>query len=113
MKSIVNLFVPKPSIVEIAAYQHKLPHTIEVEANYDELTKFWTAKVIKLEGKKPKGLIITEAKTVDRLVEMVNDAVLTYLDFPEYMKSSMPALLPEDIGFAKKTAHKNKFVFAK
>lgn len=103
----------KPSIDEIAAYQHKMPRDIRVDILYDEKTKYWTAKVIKIDNQKIKDLIITESKSEHGLVKMVNDALLTYLDFPEYMKSSMPSLLPEDISFDKKVSKNHNLVFAK
>ncbi len=111
MRSIFSKLT-RPSTVEIAAYQHKMPRDINVEVSYDRRTSYWTAKVVRLDDKVPQGLIITESKTENGLVKMINDAVLTYLDFPEYMKSSMPSLLPEDVDFAKKTV-KNNLVFAK
>lgn len=106
-------FISKPSIEEVAAYQHKMPRKISVEASFDKKTGFWTAKITEIDDAKSPGLIITESKTESGLVEMVNDAILTYLDFPERMKRSMPSLLPEDINFDKKVSKKNNLVFAK
>jgi hypothetical protein len=113
VRRIRSLF-EKPSIEELAAYQHKIPQNIKVIVSYDQKMGYWTAKVVEIEGKKVPGLIITESKTEKGIVGMVNDAVLTYLDFPEYMKSSMPPLLPEDINFDKKiTQRSTSLVFAK
>ena len=112
MKTILSK-LNKPSTVEIAAYQHKMPRSIDVVIRYDNKDRYWTAKVIKLDNEKLNNLIINESKTEEGIVKMVNDAVLTYLDFPEYMKTSMPSLLPEDIDFAKKNQKSKSLVFAK
>lgn len=112
LRKVQNIF-NKPSIEEQAAYQHKMPQTVRVDVSYDKKTKHWTAKVTAINGSKVPGSIITESKTEEGLVHMINDAVLTYLDFPEYMKPSMPSLLPEDINFARKTSRSTGLVFAK
>lgn len=116
MKSILNkikqLF-ERPSIEEIAAYQHKLPSSVQVSHSFDKTTGFYTAKITQINHKKVNGIIITESKSVSRLVDQVNDAVLTYLNFPEYMKPSMPKLLPEDINFSNKILKNGSLVFTK
>lgn len=81
-------------IETLAAYQHKQPDRISVSIVYDSDHRIYTARVIKLDGKIVKGAIVTEAKSVDDLVEMINDAVFTYLDFPEDVKLYVPRLLP-------------------
>lgn len=87
----------RPSLEEVAAYQHKIPDTITVETLYDKKTGFYTAKVTEINGQPLKTLIITEGKTPEKLVSMVNDAILTYFDFPDRMKLSMPKVLPVDV----------------
>ena len=109
LKSLLD----KPDIEEIAAYQHKMPQSIEVTIKYDKKTGFYTAQVTQLDNKKTRSILITESRTEDKLVNMVNDLVLTYLDFPERIKHNMPKLLPVDINFADARSKNNKMVFAK
>lgn len=84
----------KPDIEELAAYQHKMPQSIGVEIKYDKKTSYYTAQITELDEQKISALLITEAKSEEKLVSMVNDLILTYLDFPERIKYSMPQLLP-------------------
>lgn len=102
-----------PSIEEIAAYQHKIPGSIYVNTSYDEKTKFYTATITSLDKKKITALLITESRDAVRLVENVNDLLLTYLDIPERIKPSMPRLLPEDIDYANQLIKSNQLVLAK
>ena len=66
-----------------------------------------------IDKKATKNLIITESRTADGLISMVNDAVLTYLDFPERIKLHMPQLLPEGIDFADQLSRQGSLVLAK
>ena len=105
----------RPAIEEIAAYQHKLPRSIRVEASYDEQTKFYTATITKVDKDSVKGLLITESRSIGELIERINDLLLTHLDIPERIKPSMPKLLPEDVDYADQlvnTKH-SKLVLAK
>ena len=105
----------KPDIEELAAYQHKMPQSIGVDVSYDEKTGYYTARITKLNDKKlsNKTLLVTESKSRKELVNMVNDLVLTYLDFPERIKHSVPQLLPVDLDFDSKKAKQRQLVFAK
>lgn len=109
LKSLLD----RPDIEEIAAYQHKMPQSIGVTVSYDKKTGFYTARITHLDSKKTNSILITESKAEDKLVSMVNDLVLTYLDFPERIKHSMPKLLPVDINFADTRPKNSKLVFAK
>jgi len=103
----------QPDIEELAAYQHKMPQSIGVEVSYDRQTGYYTAQVTQLDKKRTQSLLITESKNEKELVSMVNDLVLTYLDFPERIKRNMPQLLPTDIDFADGRATRRRQVFAK
>ncbi len=102
-----------PSIEEIAAYQHKMPGSISVKISYDKKTKFYTATITSLDKKKITALLATESRDAARLVENVNDLLLTYLDIPERVKPSMPRLLPEDIDYANQLIKSPQLVLAK
>lgn len=102
-----------PSIEEIAAYQHKMPGSIRVKTSYDKKTKFYTATITSLDKKKVTALLITESRNAARLVENVNDLLLTYLDIPDHIKPSMPKLLPEDIDYANQLIKSPQLVLAK
>jgi len=112
MKSItskIKQLFDKPSIEELAAYQHKIPSTVAVRTTKDPSSGALVASVVKIDNKKVKGAILTEADDYEELIEMVNDAVLTYLDIPERIAVYMPKLLPTDINYENKT----NLVFAK
>lgn len=109
----IKHFFAKPSIEEIAAYQHKLPERVQVSHSFDKQTGFYTATVTEIDDKKVKGFIITESKSADKLIGQINDAILTYLDFPDYMKLDIPQLLPADVNFSSKIAKKGHIVLAK
>lgn len=112
LQAFSNLF-DKPSIEEIAAYQHKIPSRISV-SHEKEKDGTYVARVLSIDGKKiDNGMIITDGKTVEELVEMVNDAVYTYLDIPERIRPSLPKMLPSEINFADRIAKKGELVFAK
>jgi len=116
MKSFIikiKHFFSKPSIEEVAAYQHKLPTSVQVSHSFDKRTGFYTARVTQVDGQKVRGLIVTESKSADKLIGQVNDAILTYLDFPDYMKLDMPQLLPADVNFSSKITKKGNIVLAK
>lgn len=105
--------IEKPSIEEIAAYQHKMPRSINVKTSYDKKTKFYTATIVNLDKKKVDALLITESRNAVDLVKSVNDLLLTYLDIPERIKPSMPRLLPEDVDYAKQLLKSPRLVLAK
>lgn len=102
-----------PSIEEVAAYQHKMPGSIRVKISYDKKTKLYTATIAALDKQKVTALLITESRGAARLVENVNDLLLTYLDIPERIKPSMPRLLPEDIDYANQLMKSPQLVLAK
>lgn len=114
MKTIFNLLFAfdKPSIEELAAYQHKIPKSITVNHSKDK-TGLYIAKVVKIDGIPVKGLILTEAKNTNKLIEMVNDAVYSYLDIPERIRPNLPKMLPKDIDFADRFTKKGELIFAK
>lgn len=103
----IRYFFDRPSLEEVAAYQHKMPNDVLVETSYDKKTGFYTARVAEINGEKADVLIVTEGKTPEKLVEMVNDAILTYLDLPERMKRSMPKILPVDVNFEQQAMRRN------
>ncbi len=112
-EKIINYF-DKPSVEEMAAYQHKLPSTVVVNHWYDKETGYYTARVESIDDKSlKKDLIITESKTADGLVEAINDAIFTYLDIPERMKAVLPKAMPVDVDFADKFAKKGSLELAK
>ena len=109
----IKRLVDTPDVEELAAYQHKIPHSVKLAIEYDKNTGFYTARVTHIYTKATKNLIITESRTADGLIGMVNDAVLTYLDFPERIKLHMPQLLPEGIDFADQLSRQGSLVLAK
>lgn len=111
LANLQNLF-SRVNIEELAVYQHKQPRDIRVETSYDTQSRRYTARVAKIDSKKVSGLIVTESKTPEDLVCMVNDAILTYLDIPERIGVHLPKLLPEDIDFDT-CSQKRKLVLAK
>lgn len=111
LANLQNLF-SRVNIEELAVYQHKQPRDIQVETSYDTQSRRYTARVAKIDSKKVSGLIVTESKTPEGLVYMVNDAILTYLDIPERIGVHLPKLLPEDIDFDT-CSQKRKLVLAK
>ena len=85
-----------PDIDTVIAYQYKMPSNIGVQIRKDGDIYF--AKINKInDDNLTQATIVTEAKTVDKLVASVNDALLTYLDFPENIKSHMPLFLPPEV----------------
>lgn len=110
----IRAYFDKPDILELSAYQHKIPQSITVESSYDKKSGYYTAKIIQVDNNAVRGLIITESKTPEGLVDMVNDALLTYLEVPERIKLALPLkLLPVDIDFAEQVVKNGQFVLAK
>ncbi len=110
----VKAYFDKPDMLELSAYQHKLPQSITVDASYDKKSGYFTAKITQVDSSAVRGLIITESKTPEGLVDMVNDALLTYLEVPERIRIALPLkLLPVDIDFAEQAVKKGQFVLAK
>lgn len=110
----IKSYFDKPSIEEIAAYQHKLPNHITIRHWYDEKTGYYTAKIESIDGKEiKKAILITEDKTPAGLVRMINDIMFTYLDIPERMKPYLPQALPEDLDYEDKFIKEGQIVFAK
>lgn len=110
----IKQMTDKPSMEEIAAYQHKLPREVIVRHWFDKKTGYYTAKIISIDNKDlSKVLIITEDKTPAGLINMINDALLTHLDIPERIKPALPRLLPEDIDFVDRFIKEGQLVLAK
>lgn len=103
----IKQFFNQPDIELVAAYQHKLPHDVTVFTSFDKKTGTYTARIVKIDSKDVKDLIITESQSSKDLVININDMMLTYLDIPEDIKSSMPMLLPEDIDYADQVLQKH------
>jgi hypothetical protein len=77
------------------AYRDKAPHKIDVQITREG--EWWTAVVKKINGNSIKNAsIATQGKTMPELIEMINDAVYTYLGFPIDVVIKMPTLLPAD-----------------
>ena len=65
----------------VAAYHSVLPHNIHVQVRRDG--SYFIAKIDKVDKNKiDKGLLITEAKDFDSLVDNVNDLLYTYVNMP-------------------------------
>ncbi len=92
----------KVSYDEIVAYSYKTPTSAKVKVWHDG--KWLVAKVEKVDNKVvDDACLITQAKSELELVKIVNDVVLTYLDFPDDVKDQMPMLLfPEGFKTTKK-----------
>jgi hypothetical protein len=70
------------SIDEIAVYQYKFPKSVSVEIKYWKEDKVYSAVIKKINGKSIGDGFATQGRNEKELIEMINDAVLTYLDFP-------------------------------
>ncbi len=64
------------------------PREIEVRIQRSEDGGFF-AEILKFDGQ-----LYTEAETFSELIEMVNDAVITYLEIPKRHISFMPSYTP-------------------
>ena len=88
--------ISKPDLDTIVAYQYKIPSSIEVE-----ITKYgdvFSARIKKINNEEmSRATIVTEAGDMTELIASVNDALLTYLDFPEKIKPRMPMILPPEL----------------
>lgn len=108
-------FQPDPDTV--IAYQYKLPNSIGVEINKDNGHFILHVDAINDE-KLQNTTFYVEADSVLELVELLNDSLLDYLDFPDNIKSKMPKLLPpkeflDEEGVAVASFAKEKLTFAK
>lgn len=65
---------------EVAAYNTVLPRRIHVRLSKEGATLI--ATVDEVEGATIKGLLITEAQSIDELIENVNDLIYSYVDMP-------------------------------
>lgn len=115
IKAFFELINP-PDIDTVIAYQYKMPSNIEVQITKDGDIFF--AKVKKInDDSLTRATIVTEAKTVDELVASVNDALLTYLNFPENIKSRMPLFLPPQLAEQQleslQASKQSRLIFAK
>ncbi len=84
----------KKDIEEIRKLASKLPQVITVTVSFAEEGGF-CAEIKSLEN------ISTEGETFPELIEMINDAALTYFEVPRKFLPYMPAYLPS-IALAKK-----------
>lgn len=106
-----------PDQDEIIAYQYKIPKSITVSVNKKD--GLYLAKVEKINDELLSSTtFLTEADTLTELIKDVNDMLLTYLDFPENIKSKMPQLLPpaeffEKEGVSLKSSAHKELVFAR
>lgn len=104
LKTIISSIFHRPSNIELAAYQHKMPSNIDVQLSRDQNTNELIATVVRIDGKLVEGLITTSAKNDNELIDMINDAVMEYVDIPESIAFFLPKLLPEgDMYINKKT----------
>lgn len=108
--------INQPDIDTVIAYQYKMPSNIEVQITADK--EIFFAKVKKINDEDLLNTtVITEAESIDDLVVSVNDAILTYLDFPENIKTRMPLLIPPQMAekqlHAMQGAKHKDLVFAK
>lgn len=74
-------------IAKVLSLREQFPKEIGVAVRRSEDGGF-VAQVLE-----PRG-VITEANTFSELIEMVNDAVYSYLDVPEKFASFMPSYMP-------------------
>lgn len=81
-KIIFRLFGADPDAV--AAYRSTLPKNIQVSVKQDN--DCLIATVHQVDKKEVKGLLITEAKDMPSLINMVNDLVYTYARVPENVR---------------------------
>jgi predicted RNA binding protein YcfA (HicA-like mRNA interferase family) len=90
---IKSAFGASVDVDVLAAYQHKFPRTIRVEIHRDK--KYLTAIIKSIDDKEIGTGFATEGRDENELIEMINDAVQTYLDFPPEVCAQMPLLLPK------------------
>jgi len=107
----------QPDTDTVIAYQYKLPQYINVDINKKD--GHFILHVISINNEKLNNTsFYVEADSVFELVDLLNDSLLDYLDFPDNIKSRMPKLLPpkeflDDEGVALSSFAKEKLVFAK
>jgi hypothetical protein len=107
----------QPDADTVIAYQYKLPRSINVDINKDD--GHFVLHVDSINDEKLQNTTFyIEADSVLELVELLNDSLLDYLDFPDNIKSKMPKLLPpkeflDEEGIALSSFANEKLVFAK
>lgn len=69
---------------DVAAYRSTIPQKINVsiERHADMLV----ATINSIDGEKINGLLVTEAKTFNQVVENVNDLLFTYINMPSKIR---------------------------
>lgn len=85
--------------LKLIEYTMRLPSVLRVEIHRGEQGGFW-AKVLDLPG------CATQASSFPELIEMVNDAVLTYFEVPEKFRDHLGIYIPERI---KQELERHKF----
>lgn len=68
----------------VAAYRSTIPQEINVSIEHH--SDVLVATINSIDGKKINGLLITEAKTFDQVVENVNDLLFTYINMPNRIR---------------------------
>ncbi len=68
----------------VAAYHTVLPRNIHVDIKEDG--GYFIAKVDEVGDSKIEGLLITEAQSMDDLINNVNDLIFTYVNMPESIR---------------------------
>lgn len=96
----------------LAPYSLKLTKT-DINSAIDEVIGIKYPELIEQQIRLEEELNAIEDRDEERLVENVNDLLLTYLDIPERIKPSMPRLLPEDGDYAKQLVNSPRLVLAK
>ena len=95
----------------LAAYQDKIPRSINVKISRDG--KYLTAVIKAIDGRDLGSGFATSGKNDAELITMINDAVQTYLDIPPEVCARMPLLLPEGyVSHKKLSGRKLEFVRA-
>lgn len=84
-----NLFRKKVILEALIAYKGRFPEELEVSIKSSQ-DKGYVMYVKNLPG------CVTQAETGQKIFEMVNDAVYTYLQIPEDYQPFMPAFFPPE-----------------
>ena len=82
--------ITKHNNKSIYRYMLMLPGKLQVQVRRTAKGGFW-AKVVGFPG------CYTQAKDFEELMEMVNDAVFTYLDIPGKFRNSLGRYIPENL----------------
>ena len=85
-----NLFRKKIILEALIAYKGRFPEELEVSIKPSQ-DKGYVMYVKNLPG------CVTQAETGQKIFEMVNDAVYTYLQIPEDYQLYMPAFFPPEL----------------